>query len=204
MKNIEIVTGISKSARRSPTEVRWTVGRPGDLKRGVRQIAGPPSKRRHVGGNVANGSPQGGQRVDFLRDRFNRGAGEPGQAREWCHRDSTGRGKTCLMENECDRIVMPLKNVELLPYKGGAPRGALAIARVSFTGLMRVEGGIILHVETHTARWPGIIRRPDFDGMMIGARLEEARRSGRITSRRWPGHRAHRGRISDRIRKRCF
>jgi len=70
---------------------------------------------------------------------------------------------------------MPLREVQNYYYHKVGARGALAIARVSFAGLMRVEGGIIRHAATAFGAVAGtIIRRPDIDGILIGRTVEEA------------------------------
>ena len=162
----------------------------------VRYIAAPAIRNTGtLGGNVANGSPKADSALVFsVTDSILVLECADGARRVPIREFYLGRGKTCLKENELlTKIVMPLHNIRNYYYHKVGARGALAIARVSFAGLMRVEGGIICHAATAYGAVAGtILRRPDIDGMLIGRTVEEAKRiSRRLSVRDGRGHPAH-------------
>lgn len=150
------------------------------LKEAVRFIAAPAIRNAGTfGGNICNGSPKADSALIFsVTDSELVLSSIGGERRVPIGEFYLGRGKTCLMENELlTKIVMPLRNVQNYYYHKVGARGALAIARVSFAGLMRVEGGIIRHAATAYGAVAGtILRRPDIDGILIGRTIEEAKK----------------------------
>lgn len=150
------------------------------LKEAVRMIAAPAIRNTGtLGGNLCNGSPKADSALIFsVTDSTLTLESASGARRVPISEFYLGRGKTCLRGDELlTRISMPLADVRNYYYHKVGARGALAIARVSFAGLMRVEGGIIRHAATAFGAVAGtIIRRPDIDGILIGRTVEEARK----------------------------
>ena len=150
------------------------------LKEAVRLIAAPAIRNTGtLGGNVANGSPKADSALIFaVTDSVLVLESASGSRRVPINEFYLGRGKTCLRDGELlTKIIMPLQNVRNYYYHKVGARGALAIARVSFAGLMRIEGGIIRHAATAFGAVAGtILRRPDIDGILIGRTVEEAKK----------------------------
>jgi len=179
------------------------------LKEAVRYIAAPAIRNTGtLGGNVANGSPKADSALVFsVTDSIMVLECADGARRVPIQEFYLGRGKTCLKGNELlTKIVMPLHNIREYYYHKVGARGALAIARVSFAGLMRVEGGIICHAATAYGAVAGtILRRPDIDGMLIGRTVEEAKRiRGDYLSAMDEAIQPIRGRISAEYRKKVL
>lgn len=150
------------------------------LKEAVRYIAAPAIRNAGTfGGNIANGSPKADSALIFsVTDSILVLESAEGARRVPVNEFYLGRGKTCLKDNELlTRIIMPMGNIRNYYYHKVGARGALAIARVSFAGLLRVDGGIIRHAATAFGAVAGtILRRPDIDGILIGRTIEEARK----------------------------
>ncbi len=181
LKGIEALDGrLEIGAAVTYTEALQSDAVPEILKDAVRYIAAPAIRNAGtMGGNVANGSPKADSALIFaVTDSTLVLASEKGERRVPIAEFYLGRGKTVLREDELlEKIVMPLSNVRDYYYHKIGARGALAIARVSFAGLMRIEGGEIRHAATAFGAVAGtIIRRPDIDGMLIGRTVEEARK----------------------------
>lgn len=181
MKTIETVDGnLEIGAAVTFTQALDNPLVPELLKEAVRYIAAPAIRNAGTfGGNIANGSPKADSALVFcVTDSTLILESVEGARRVPINEFYLGRGKTCLKENELlTRIVMPLRHVRDYYYHKVGARGALAIARVSFAGLLRVEGGIIRHAATAYGAVAGtILRRPDIDGILIGRTVEEAKK----------------------------
>jgi CO/xanthine dehydrogenase FAD-binding subunit len=179
------------------------------LKEAVRYIAAPAIRNAGTfGGNIANGSAKADSALIFsVTDSVLVLSSEDGERRVPIGEFYLGRGKTCLKENELlTKIVMPLQNVQNYYYHKVGARGALAIARVSFAGLMRTEGGIIRHAATAYGAVAGtILRRADIDGILIGRTVEEAKKiRGDYLSAMDEAIQPIRGRISAEYRKKVL
>ncbi len=179
------------------------------LKEAVRYIAAPAIRNAGTfGGNIANGSPKADSALVFsVTDSILVLESADGARRVPIQEFYLGRGKTCLKDNELlTKIIMPIRNVRTYYYHKVGARGALAIARVSFAGLMRVEGGLICHAATAYGAVAGtILRRPDIDGMLIGRTVEEAKRiRGDYLSAMDEAIQPIRGRISAEYRKKVL
>lgn len=150
------------------------------LKEAVRYIAAPAIRNTGtLGGNIANGSPKADSALVFsVADSVLTLESASGARKVPIGAFYTGRGKTVIKDDELiTKIAMPLKNLRNYYYHKVGARGALAIARVSFAGLMRIEGGTIRHAATAFGAVAGtIIRRPDIDGILIGRTVEEAKK----------------------------
>ena len=181
MKTIEVVDGnLEIGAAVTFTQALDHPSVPEILKEAVRYIAAPAIRNTGTfGGNIANGSPKADSALIFcVTDSTLVLESVEGARNVPINEFYLGRGKTCLKENELlTKIVMPLRNVKDYYYHKVGARGALAIARVSFAGLLRVEGGIIRHAATAYGAVAGtILRRPDIDGILIGRTVEEAKK----------------------------
>jgi xanthine dehydrogenase FAD-binding subunit len=181
LKTIEIVDRyLEVGAAVTYTQALLSPLVPEILKEAVRLIAAPAIRNTGtLGGNIANGSPKADSALVFsVTDSVLELTSLDGTRRVPISEFYLGRGKINLKENELlTKIVMPLHNVREYYYHKVGARGALAIARVSFAGLMRIEGGIILHVATAYGAVAGtILRRPDIDAILIGRTVEEAKR----------------------------
>ncbi len=181
MKTLEVVDGMLEiGAAATYTQALDSAAVPEILKEAVRTIAAPAIRNAGtMGGNVANGSPKADSALIFaVTDSTLVLSSEKGNRQVPIAEFYLDRGKTVLREDELlTKIVMPLANVRDYYYHKIGARGALAIARVSFAGLMRIEGGSIRHAATAFGAVAGtIIRRADIDGMLIGRTLEEARK----------------------------
>jgi len=181
LKTIEIVDGnLEIGAAVTFTQALDSPLVPEILKEAVRYIAAPAIRNTGTfGGNIANGSPKADSALILaVTDSALILESVGGARRVPINEFYLGRGKTCLREDELlTRIVMPLQNVREYYYHKVGARGALAIARVSFAGLMRIEGGIIRHAATAYGAVAGtIIRRPDIDGILTGRTIEEAKK----------------------------
>ena len=182
---------------------------PGMLKEAVRTIAAPAIRNTGTfGGNIANGSPKADSALVFcVTDSTLVLESVEGERRVPINEFYLGRGKTSLRENELlTRIIMPLRNVREYYYHKVGARGALAIARVSFAGLLRGEGGSSRHAATAYGAVAGtILRRPDIDGILIGRTIEEAKKiRGDYLSALDEAIQPIRGRISAEYRKKVL
>lgn len=208
LRKIEVVDGnLELGAAVTYTQALTSPLVPEILKEAIRYIAAPAIRNTGtLGGNVANGSPKADSALIFsVTDAILHLESADGAREVPINEFYLGRGKTCLGENELlTKIVMPLREVQNYYYHKVGARGALAIARVSFAGLMRIEGGIIRHVATAYGAVAGtILRRPDIDGILIGRTVEEARKiRGDYISALDEAIVPIRGRISAEYRKR--
>ncbi len=210
LKTIEVVDGkLEIGAAVTYTQALDCPVVPEILKEAVRLIAAPAIRNTGTfGGNVANGSPKADSAlIFFVTDSMVVLESVNGARSLPISEFYLGRGKTCLQPDELlTRIVMPLANTREYYYHKVGARGALAIARVSFAGLMRVEGGIIRHAATAYGAVAGtILRRPDIDNILIGRTVEEARRiRGDYLSAMDDAIQPIRGRISAEYRKKVL
>ena len=208
LRSIEVVDGnLEIGAAVTYTQALSSPLVPEILKEAIRYIAAPAIRNTGtMGGNVANGSPKADSALVFaVTDSTLRLEHADGVREIPINEFYLGRGKTCLGESELPtKIVMPLREVRNYYYHKVGAGGALAIARVSFAGLLRVEGGIIRHAATAYGAVAGtILRRPDIDGILIGRTIEEARKiRGDYLSAQDEAIVPIRGRISAEYRKR--
>jgi CO/xanthine dehydrogenase FAD-binding subunit len=210
LKTLEVVNGnLEIGAAVTFTQGLVSPLVPEILKEAVRYIAAPAIRNAGTfGGNIANGSPKADSALIFsVTDSTLVLESADGERRIPISEFYLGRGKTCLKENELlTKIVMPLANVRDYYYHKVGARGALAIARVSFAGLMRVEGGIIRHTATAYGAVAGtILRRPDIDGILTGRTISEAKKlRGDYLSAMDEAIQPIRGRISAEYRKKVL
>ena len=88
-----------------------------------------------------------------------------------------GRNKTALKPDELIvEVLMPKQNYNNYYYKKIGPRKALAIARLSFIGILDIKDGKIQNIATaFGAVSDTIVRHPEIDKMLIGKTIEEAK-----------------------------
>jgi len=210
LKTIEIVDGnLEIGAAVTFTQALDSPLVPEILKEAVRYIAAPAIRNAGTfGGNIANGSAKADSALIFsVTDSTLILESAGGRRRVPIQEFYLGRGVTCLKDDELlTKIVMPLQNVRNYYYHKVGARGALAIARVSFAGLMRIEGGVIRHAATAYGAVAGtILRRADIDGILTGRTVEEARKiRGDYLSAMDEAIQPIRGRISAEYRKKVL
>lgn len=158
------------------TEILESDLAPALLKQAVSEIAAPAIRNLgSVGGNIANASPKADSAlVFFASDAKLRLASLRGERILPIEEFYLGRNKTALERDELIVEVLMPKSGDSYYQKVGA-RNALAIARVSFAAVVRVENGRIEHLATaFGAIGDVILRRKDIDAMLIGKTIAEA------------------------------
>ena len=88
-----------------------------------------------------------------------------------------GRGKTILRDDELlTEILMPRRGLDDYYYKKIGARAAMAISRVSFVAIYGEENGVITRMAAAFGAVSGVILRfPEFEAMMIGKTVAEAK-----------------------------
>ncbi|SDH96624.1 FAD binding domain-containing protein [Desulfosporosinus hippei] len=154
---------------------------PAILKAAVSQIAAPAIRNLGtVGGNICNGSPKADSALVFwATDSKLRLVSSRGERVIPISEFYLGRNKTSLQADELlAEILMPKIGLNNYYYKKVGARNALAISRVSFAGILEIEGGRIVNCQTaFGAISEVVIRRPDLDAMLSGKTIEEAKKA---------------------------
>ena len=152
---------------------------PGILREAA-EMVGAPAIRNFgtIGGNLCNGSPKADSALAFFaagaKLRLLSSKGE----RVLPIKDFyIGRNKTALREDELlVEILMPKTGIEHYYFKKVGTRNALAISRVSFAAVIRIENQSVLGLRTaFGAVSDVIISREDIDGMLVHKTVEEAK-----------------------------
>ena len=149
------------------------------LKEACLQIAAPAIRNMgSLGGNVGNGSPKADSALIFMVTDAKLKLASAGGERILPIKDFyLGRKKLALAPDELIvEILMPKTGFENYYYKKVGARDALAIARVSFAGILDVKDGRIAHCATaFGAVSDTILRFDEIDRMLIGKTPEEAK-----------------------------
>jgi CO/xanthine dehydrogenase FAD-binding subunit len=154
---------------------------PAILKQAAAQIAAPAIRNLGtVGGNVCNGSPKADSALIFsVTDSKLRLVSSKGERVIPINEFYLGRKKTSIKEDELlVEIIMNTKGINNYYYKKVGARNALAISRVSFAGILNIEGGKINTCKiAFGAVNDVILRRADIDSMLMGKTIEEAKKA---------------------------
>ncbi|MEG0766172.1 MAG: FAD binding domain-containing protein [Clostridia bacterium] len=148
------------------------------LKEAISHIAAPAIRNMGtIGGNVANASPKADSALIFhVLDAQVRLQSATGERLVPIASFYEGRNQTCLQADELlTEICLPVPRYDRYFYQKVGAREALSIARVSFAGVLQMQGDVIAHVATaYGAVADTILRRPDLDAMLVGLTLEQA------------------------------
>ncbi|MCB2360272.1 FAD binding domain-containing protein [Clostridium estertheticum] len=152
---------------------------PSILKEASAEIAAPAIRNLGtVGGNICNGSAKADSAlIFFLANSKLRLVSNNCERVIPITEFYLGRKKTCIHSDELlVEILMSKTGLNNYYYKKVGARNALAIARVSFAGVLNVENGKIANCSTaFGAVSDVIIRRADIDVMLVGKTIEEAK-----------------------------
>jgi len=162
------------------TEVIENPLTPAILKEACLSIAAPAIRNAGtLGGNIGNGSPKADSALIFMVTDSKLRLASADSERILPIKDFyLGSKKTALAPGELIvEILTPKHGIDNYYYKKVGARNALAISRVSFAGILRIEGGLVGNCATaFGAVSDVIIRRDDIDAMLIGKTIGEARK----------------------------
>lgn len=149
------------------------------LRDAIKELAAPAIRNMGtIGGNIGNGSPKADSAlVLYAMHASVRLASAKGERIVPIREFYLGRKKLDLRDDELiiEMIIPKKANVDYFYEKVGA-REALAISRVAFAGLIRIENNVISYFSTAFGSVADtIIGRSDIDAMMIGKTMEEAK-----------------------------
>ena len=151
------------------------------LKDAVREIAAPAIRNLGtIGGNIGNGSAKADSVLIFyVFDALVRVASTQGERIIPIKDFYKGRKKLDLAPEELIiEVLMPKLTTCTHYYHKIGARKALAISRVAFAALMDIEENIIVHCATgFGAISEKVVRRDDFDRLLIGKTIEEAKKA---------------------------
>jgi len=149
------------------------------LKDACRNIAAPAIRNAGtIGGNIGNGSPKADSALIFMvTDSKLRLASATGERILPIKEFYQGRKKLALKPDELIvEVIMPRVGLENYHYEKIGARDALAIARLSFAGIIEIEDGIIKHFATAFGAVTDVILRfGEIDKMFVGKTISEAR-----------------------------
>lgn len=161
------------------TELLRHPATPALLRDAIALIAAPAIRNEGtIGGNIANGSPKADSAlIFFVADASLKLASQSGERILPIRDFYLGRKKLALRSDELiTEVLLPTRWLDHYDYQKVAARAALAISRVSFAGLLSVEGDTVMHCATaFGAISDTVIRHGDLDAMLIGLTLAEAR-----------------------------
>ena len=152
---------------------------PAILKEAARSIGAPAIRNfGTIGGNICNGSPKADSALIFFASGTKLRLVSSNRERVLPIKEFyLGRNRTVLQEDELlVEILMPKTGIDNHYYKKVGARNALAISRVSFAAILRVENQRILDCRTaFGAVSDMIISREDIDGMLINKTIAEVK-----------------------------
>ena len=152
---------------------------PAILREACLSVAAPAIRNvGSVGGNIANGSAKADSALVFMAtDSLLRLASAQGERILPLKDFYLGRKKTALADDELlVEILMPRRDYDNYSYTKVGARGALAISRVSFAGVLEIAEGKIAHCATAFGAVCDVILRPsEIDAMLIGNTVAGAR-----------------------------
>ena len=180
MKKITVTDdSIAYGASCTFTEVIECPDTPAILREACQAIAAPAIRNGgSIGGNVGNGSPKADSALIFMVVNATlRLANADGERMLPIKEFYQGRKKLALLPDELIvEIIVPKSGLDNYYYKKIGAREALAISRVSFAGLLDVQGGVIKNCATAYGSVADVIIRPtEVDGMLIGKTIAEAK-----------------------------
>jgi CO/xanthine dehydrogenase FAD-binding subunit len=149
------------------------------LKQSIRELAAPAIRNLGtIGGNIGNGSAKADTvLIFFVTDSLVRIASVRGERIVPIQKFYKGRKQLDLAPDELIvEVLMPKNLPSSWYYKKIGARQALAISRVAFAALMDIQSGRIISCATGFGAISAmVIRRPDFDAMLEGKTVEEAK-----------------------------
>lgn len=149
------------------------------MKEAVSQIAAPAIRNLGtMGGNIGNASAKADSVVvHFAADSKVKVASLRGERIIDIDKFYLGRKKLDLAKDELIvEILMPAEGLENYYFQKVAERQALAISRVSFAGIFRMDNGRISDIAAAFGAVSGkVLRFKDIEEMMIGKTLDEAK-----------------------------
>jgi len=161
------------------TEVATDPLCPAILRDALLQIAAPAIRNLGtIGGNIGNGSPKADSAlIFFVTDSKLRLMSETGERIIPIKDFYLGRKKLALRSDELIvEVLMPKQGDRRYYYHKVGAREALAIARLSFAGLLEErDGHIVKCAVAFGAVSDVIIRRDDIDAMLIGKTIGEVK-----------------------------
>ncbi|MCL2866024.1 MAG: FAD binding domain-containing protein [Lachnospiraceae bacterium] len=161
------------------TEILNAAEVPQILKEAMGDIAAPAIRNAgSIGGNIGNGSAKADSALVFMvADADLRLASADGERILPIKDFYLGRKHLALKPDELIvEVIMPYKGLENYYYQKVGARDALAISRLSFAGIMELEGDKIKNFATAFGAVADVILRPkEIDAIMIGKTLEEAK-----------------------------
>lgn len=180
MKEIKEEQGIlSIGAACTFTEILESPLTPDILKAAIKTIAAPAIRNLGtIGGNIGNGSSKGDAvLVLFAIDARLRIVSIRGERIVDIDKFYLGRKKLDLAEDEIIvEILMPTKDLDNYYFEKVAERQALAISRVAFAGVFRVEEDKIMKAAAAFGAVAGtFLRYKAIEEKLIGKTLEEAK-----------------------------
>lgn len=161
------------------TEIIESPLAPEILKEACRHLAAPAIRNAGtVGGNIGNGSPKADTALIFMVTKSILRLGSAKGERLLPIKDFyLGRKKLALEPDELIvEVLVPKHGINHYFYHKVGARKALAIARLSFAGILEVKNGVIQNCATAFGSVADVILRfDDIDQMMIGKTIEEAK-----------------------------
>lgn len=163
------------------TEVLASDKVPQLMKEAVSRIAAPAI--RNIGtmaGNIGNGSAKADSvLIEFVADAKLVLSSADGQRVVNITDFYKGRKQLDLGKDELiTEILLPKTGLENYTYKKVGARNALAISRVSFAGIIQMDGDIIRHIAVAFGAVEGtVVRHRELEKMLEGKTLEEAKKS---------------------------
>lgn len=149
------------------------------LKDAMILIASPATRNQATpAGNICNASPKADSALIFV-------AAEAKLRLRSVHGERivpigeffVGRGKTILRDDELlTEILLPRRGLDNYYYKKIGARASMAISRVSFVAIFGEEAGRITRMSIAFGAISSVILRfPEFEALMIGKTIEEAK-----------------------------
>lgn len=161
------------------TEVLASDKVPQLMKEAVSRIAAPAIRNiGTMGGNIGNGSAKADSvLIEFVSDAKLVLASADGQRVVDITDFYKGRKQLDLGKDELIvEILLPKTGLENYTYKKVGARNALAISRVSFAGVIQMDGDVIKHIAIAFGAVEGtVVRHKEIEKMLEGKTLAEAK-----------------------------
>lgn len=152
---------------------------PNILKDALSEIAAPAIRNLGtIGGNIANGSPKADSALVFFACHAKLRIASLDHERIIPIKEfyKPGRELNLSPGELIVEILVPKTGLDNYYYKKVGARGALAISRISFAGIMDIKDGKIINCSTaFGAVSDVVISREDIDALLIGKTIEEAK-----------------------------
>lgn len=149
------------------------------MKEAVSRIAAPAIRNAGTfGGNLGNGSAKADSvLIEFVADAKLRLVSVKGERIVPVEKFYLGRKKLDLAADELiAEILLPKTGLENYYYEKVGGRNALAISRVSFAGVLRMEDGKIANLAVaFGAVADTVLRFPEAEQILVGKTMEEAK-----------------------------